>query len=76
MKNEIEIEMVKGSQIGNCYYQHEYEVRSKQALSDAKIRALRAAGFLGYGQEFSFGRSELRNGVFVVIAINREDSSD
>lgn len=48
----LTVEHGSGRQLGNCYSSSDYIVTATHALSADEINALRAAGFLGYGQEF------------------------
>jgi len=48
------VECTGGRNLGNCYNASYYRITSLQALGRDQIMALREAGFLGYGQEFSF----------------------
>lgn len=44
-----------GRELGRCYYEHTFEVRSDRKLKREAFDALEAAGFLGYGQGFHIG---------------------
>lgn len=48
----LSIDRVSGSNLGRCYNEHIYEVKSYVLLTDERIMQLRNAGFLGYGQEY------------------------
>lgn len=48
----LTIKVTGGGMLGRCYHSTVYEVTSRTPLSKAKLEALRAAGFLGLGQEF------------------------
>lgn len=75
MNNNLEIEYLGECQLARCYYQRTYQVRSPRPISDDQVNALRAAGFLGYGQEFRFSR-KVENDIHIVTAISRVDSGD
>jgi hypothetical protein len=49
---DLTIETTGGGQLGNCYSATTYRVTSLQRLSVEKLKALNAAGVLGFGQEF------------------------
>lgn len=49
----LTVENAGGAHLGNCYNSMKFLVTSLHPLSMEDIRALRNAGFLGYGQEFS-----------------------
>jgi hypothetical protein len=48
----LTIEDAGGASLGRCYVAHYYKITSRKKLSREKIYALRAAGLLGFGQEF------------------------
>jgi len=48
----LQIEIVDGSKLGNCYYSQTYKITSLSPLNKEDIENLRNSGFLGYGQEF------------------------
>ena len=76
IRMKIEIEMIASSEIGRCYYEHRFEIRSPYPLSDTQINGLRSLGLIGYGQEFSFRRDGVRDDLHVVNVKSRVDSSD
>lgn len=51
---QLSIVSAGGRNLGRCYNEHYYRITSLTPLSAKHIRALRDAGFLGYGQGFSF----------------------
>jgi hypothetical protein len=57
--NTLSIIRISSRYIGRCYHETIFHVKSPTPLDPAQIKGLRAAGFLGYGQEFSC--SELMN---------------
>lgn len=50
---QLTIEVTGGRNLGRCYNATYYRVTSLSKLTRERIDALRKAGFLGYGQEFS-----------------------
>ena len=77
--------------LGRCYNETVYKVTSKSPLNVKKIRSLRDAGFVGYGQEFSYHEVlpdgstlrvaeevswERRQPEYTYICADRVDSSD
>lgn len=48
----LSVERAGGKNLGNCYNAHYYKVTSTERLDEKRLRALRAGGFLGYGQDF------------------------
>jgi hypothetical protein len=72
----MKIEMVGTSQIGRCYYQYLFRVTSEEFISSEEIYEMRNKGKLGYGQEFFFTRSTTDDGLHIVNATSRVDSSD
>jgi hypothetical protein len=65
-----------GRNLGRCYNAEYFEVHSKEELSNEFIDLLRKIGMLGYGQEFFYQPPFEKDGVFVVRAESRVDSSD
>lgn len=57
----LTVESTGGSRLGNCYSATYFRVTSLHALSMKNLRALREAGFLGYGQEFSARQITIEN---------------
>ena len=49
----LTVKCIGGRNLGRCYNESTYEVRSDRELKRATIDALYEAGFLGYGQGFS-----------------------
>jgi hypothetical protein len=62
----LTIENGGGSQLGNCYYSSGFRITSTRPLDVEAIKGLRAAGFLGYGQEF-YVRGQLVDGAHVAV---------
>lgn len=54
------IEPAGGSELGRCYNAHHYRVTSNSELKPEKFKALREAGVLGYGQEYTVSAVEKR----------------
>mgnify|MGYP003351938383 CR=1 FL=1 len=50
---ELSIVVRAGRRLGNCYNEFSYRVTSLRRLSPKEILALRQAGFLGWGQQFT-----------------------
>lgn len=48
----LSVDRVSGSNLGRCYNEHIYEVKSYIPITDERMTKLREAGFLGYGQEY------------------------
>lgn len=48
----LTIEHGGGAALGNCYNGSTYVITCTHALDQEEIKAIRAAGFIGYGQEF------------------------
>lgn len=48
----LTIEVTGGRELGRCYYATDYRLTSTDRLTKDQVAALRAAGFLGHGQEF------------------------
>lgn len=55
----LTVENGGGRQLGNCYSASTYIITTIHALDLEEIKALRAAGFLGYGQEFYISGQEI-----------------
>jgi hypothetical protein len=53
---QLSIASAGGRNLGRCYNEHYYRIMSLSPLSGKRIRALREAGFLGYGQGFGFSQ--------------------
>lgn len=51
-RSQLSIELSESSNLGRCYNSTIYKVISASRLSLTQFQALRAAGFLGFGQEF------------------------
>ena len=49
---DLTIETAGGGSLGNCYSSTSWRVTSLHRLSVATLKALNAAGVLGFGQEF------------------------
>lgn len=63
----VTVEHGGGGQLGNCYYSSGFRITSTRPLDVEAIKGLRAAGFLGYGQEF-YIRGQLVDGTLVPVA--------
>lgn len=50
----LQIDCGPGENLGNCYNRYSFVVRSNKPLIRKQFDDLRAAGFLGYGQEWSY----------------------
>ena len=74
--NGIEILHTGHTNLGRCYNQDSFEVRSDEKLPKEFINYLREIGMLGYGQEFWFNVPYEKDGKFIIRAMSRVDSSD
>jgi hypothetical protein len=52
--NTLSITRISSRYIGRCYHETIFHVKSPTPLDTKQIKGLRAAGFLGDGQEFSY----------------------
>lgn len=48
----LQIDVTGGAGLGRCYSSTTFSIRSNRKLETRTIQDLRAAGFLGYGQEW------------------------
>lgn len=73
--HNITIECTGEQNLGNCYNASYFTVTSKRLLSNQFLYYLKELGLLGCGQEFWFKKAIQKDGVFIVEAQSRVDSS-